>query len=175
MAAALAVCAWLIASYDGGTETKTVKIGPSAGTAATAPAPAGGAKTQLLTADALAARTRTIGHPVYWVGDASGMRYDLTKDGAATIVRYVPALSNAEALRVGTIPYANAFAATKELAARPGASSQPLPNGGLVYYREDRPATYVVFPNVDYVIELDSSQPSEARKLALAGRVAPIG
>jgi hypothetical protein len=175
MAAALAVCAWLIASHDGGSGLKTVKIGPSAG--ATTPAtPTGtGATPTTLSAAQLAARSRSVGHPVYWAGTISGMRYALTRDGTTTFVSYLPAASEDVALRVATIPYANAFAATKELAKKPGASSRILSNGSLVYYRSGRPATYVVFPDADYVVEVDAPSPARARQVALSGGIGPIG
>ena len=175
MAAAVAVSAWLIVSHDGGTGLKTVKIGPSAG-ATTPSTPTGtGATPTALSAAQLAARSRSVGHPVYWAGTIPGMRYTLTRDASTTFVSYLPAASEDVALRVATIPYSNAFAATKDLATKPGATSRLLPNGSLVYYRNGRPATYVVFPDADYVIEVDAPSPARARQVALSGRIRPIG
>jgi hypothetical protein len=174
MGAAASICVWLVATHGGGSGLKTVRIGPSSSANAAATTTKGSAPSLLGTA-ALAARSRALGHPVYWAGPDAGARYDLTRDVSGNaVVRYVAPASESETLRVATIPYANAYAATKELAAKPGSSSQSLPNGSLVYYREDRPSTYVVFPNVDDVIEVDAPSPAHARQVALAGRIRPI-
>jgi hypothetical protein len=172
MAAAAAICAWLIATYSGGSGLKTVKIGPSA--SATAPGQTTGVAPSLLTAAALAERSRSVGHPVYWAGPESRTRYDLTQQPGSTIVRYVAPASASETLRIATIPYANAYAATQQLAAAPGATVKRLPNGSLAYYREGRPAAYVVFPDANYVIEVNAPSTAEARRVALSGRVAAI-
>jgi hypothetical protein len=170
---AVGLCAWLIVSDRGGSALRTVTIGRSA--SATAPTATTGTPTALLTAAQLTARSDALGKPVYWAGDEPGVRFDLVSGSSgATTVRYVASTSGSETLRVSTIPFANAYAATEQLAARPGAFSQRLPNGSLVYNRPGHPSTYVVFPDVDAVIEVDAQSPAEARQVALSGRVGPI-
>ena len=161
-----------IVSHDGGAGLKTVKIGPSAG-ATTPSTPTGtGATPTALSAAQLAARSRSVGHPVYWAGTTPGMRYTLTRDASTTFVSYLPAASEDVALRVATIPFSNAFAATKQLAAKPGAVSQAPPERQpRLLPRTAGPSTYVVFPDTDYVIEVDAPSPARARQVALAGRI----
>jgi hypothetical protein len=174
MGIAAALCVWLIATHDGGTQTKTIKIGPSSSAATTSRTTP--TQPSSLSAAQLAAGIRAVGHPVYWAGADAGTGYDLTRETSGiTIVRYVLSTTGSESLRVATIPYRNAYAATKDLASKPGAVSRSLPNGSLVYYRTTRPSAYVVFPGVDYVIEVDAPSPAQARKVALSGRIAPIG
>jgi hypothetical protein len=172
MAAAAGICAWLIATYSSGSGTKTVKIGPSA---SATPGATTGAAPSLLTAGQLASRSRATGHPVYWAGSDKGAGYELTRDASGnSIVQYVVPATASRTLRIATIPFPNAYARTKPLAAKPGAFSQSLPNGSLVYNPGGRPSTYVVFPNVDYVIEVDAPSAAQARQVALAGRIAAI-
>ena len=90
----------------------------------------------------MGARARSLGQPVYWAGSEPATRYELTRDAAGNVVvRYAASTAGREGLTVATIPFRGAFAATEDLASKPGASSQRLPDGGLLDFRADRPST----------------------------------
>jgi hypothetical protein len=134
-----------------------------------------------LTAAGLKAVAGSLNQPVYWAGPQSGLRYGLTRNSKGDVfVRYLPPGTPAdvqkEFLTVGTYRFPGAYAATKALTTRLGAISKALPDGGLLYYRADHPASvYLVYPNMNYQIEVFSPDQGQARQFVLAGRVRRLG
>ena len=173
MAAAAGLSVWLIAAHGGGNTSSSVQIGPSAAARAT-PATTT-AKPKLLNGADLKARIRSLGQPVFWAGPEAGTGYDLSEDARGdVIVRYLPSVGAKPVLTVATVPFRGAYEATQQLAAKPGAVSKVLPDGSLLYYRVDRPSTYVAYRNIDYLVEIDASSARRARQIARAGRLQPI-
>lgn len=123
----------------------------------------------------------SLGQPVYWAGPQPGKRYGLTRNGKGDVfLRYLPSGVSADVqerlLTFGTYRFPGAYAATQRLTKQPGAVSRRLVDGGLVYYRTDHPVSvYLVYPKVNYQIEVFSPSPMQARHLVLSGRVHPIG
>jgi hypothetical protein len=134
-----------------------------------------------LTAAGLRAVVGSLDQPVYWAGPRPGLHYGLTRNSKGDVfVRYLsagtPADVQQELLTIGTYRFPRAYAATKALTTRLGAISKTLPDGGLLYYRADHPVSvYLVYPNVNYQIEVFSPDQGRARQLVIAGRVRALG
>ena len=127
--------------------------------------------------EAVAAETN---HPVYWAGAKSGM-YELTRtsDGR-TYVRYLPTGAKAgdpaaKYLTIGTYERKNAFTAIQRAAARRGAVSVKLDNGGLLVFNQSTPkSVYFGYPRTNYQVEVFDPNPQQARTLVLGGKITPI-
>ena len=128
----------------------------------------------------LAAVAAQTNHPIYWAGEKSGM-YELTRtsDGR-TYIRYLPTGAKvgdpaAKYLTVGTYQTKNAFTAIKRAAARRGAVSLKIDNGGLLVFNQSTPkSVYFSYPGATYQVEVFDSSPQQARTLALAGKITPV-
>ena len=123
---------------------------------------------------------RTADHPVYWAGKKSGA-YELTRTTDGRIyVRYLPSTAKVgdsapRYLTVGTYPQKNAFASIRRAAARPGAISLKIANGGLMVFNQTTPkSVYFGYPGTNYQVEVYDPSPQQARSLVLAGSVVPI-
>ena len=122
----------------------------------------------------------TTDHPVYWAGKKSGT-YELTRTTDGRIyVRYLPSTAQVgdsapRYLTVGTYPQKNAFASIRRAAARPGAISLKIANGGLMVFNQLTPkSVYFGYPKTNYQVEVYDPSPQQARSLVLAGSVVPI-
>jgi hypothetical protein len=172
MAAAAGLSAWLLVQHEDRSVVPAA-AGPPAATDTTAAdvLPQGPVSEAELTAAA-----GRLDQPLYWAGPRSGRRYQLGRDvnSGAVAVRYVLPQGDVE-LTVATIPLADAFAKTEELAGRPTAVSRRLPDGGIAFSPRERTVTaYVAHPGVAYVIEVDTPQAGLARRLAFSARIRPI-
>jgi hypothetical protein len=123
----------------------------------------------------------SVDHPVYWAGERPGKRYELTiTDQGNIFVRYLdpdtPVGSRSVAsLTIGTYPVADAFAATKSVAAKPGSKTGQTPDGGFVVTNSDNPnSVYIAYPGSDHQIEVYDPNPKTAFSLAESGAVVPI-
>jgi hypothetical protein len=155
--------AWFIAR-DNGTKASV----PPAGS------PASVSEAQL---KALAATTN---HPVYWAGAKSGA-YELTRTSDGRIyIRYLPSAVKvgdpaAKYLTVGTYPTKHAFTAIRRAAARKGAISVKIDNGGLLVFNQSAPkSVYFGYPGANYQVEVYDPSPQQARALALGGKITAI-
>jgi hypothetical protein len=122
----------------------------------------------------------TTDHPVYWAGKKRGA-YELTRTTDGRIyVRYLPLTAKVgdsapRYLTVGTYPQKNAFASIRQAAARRGAISLKIPNGGLMMFNQTTPkSVYFGYPGTNYQVEVYDPSPQQARSLVLAGSVVPI-
>jgi len=128
----------------------------------------------------LAAVATQTSHPVYWAGAKNGM-YELTRtsDGR-TYVRYLPAGARAgdpaaKYLTIGTYQRKNAFTAIQRAAARRGAVSVKIDNGGLLVFNQSTPkSVYFGYPRTNYQVEVFDPNPQQARTLVLGGKITPI-
>ena len=123
----------------------------------------------------------SVGHSVYWAGQQSGRKYELTVEHDRKVyVRYlaegVPVGSRkVRSLSIGTYPYIDAFGALQAVARQPGAITDQTPDGGLVVGNETNPNNvYIAYPRSDYQIEVYDPRAGMALKLARAGAISPI-
>jgi hypothetical protein len=126
----------------------------------------------------LASFARSHDGPVYWVGSIPGHRLELTTTDAGTFVRYQPASAsvgdNERAITIATYPLENAFATAVGRSKSPQMSSSRVAGGGLVVWSRARPTSvYVAFPGVPHLVEVYAPDASQARTLALSGRLRP--
>jgi hypothetical protein len=122
----------------------------------------------------------TTDHPVYWAGKKTGA-YELTRTSDGRIyIRYLPSAAKVgdrapDYLTVGTYPQKNAFASIRRAAARPGAISLKIANGGLMVFNQLAPkSVYFGYPGARYQVEVYDPSPQQARSLVLAGAIVPI-
>jgi hypothetical protein len=175
-----------------GTALQVEVYDPSARTArglvesgAVQPIAAGPASQQAARAVSLAELRRVpgeLGHPVYWAGERSGDRYELTRtEDGRVYVRYLPdgvqpGDRRAAFLTVATYPRANALAAVRAAARRAGAVRLAVPGGGVGVFSRGRPTNvYVAYPGVPFQVEVFDPSGDAARRLVESGRVMPIG
>lgn len=176
VALAAAFIIWLVVRNDGGSSTPTSTVATRSTKRATLPAVGPVAVTE----KGLRRLVTSLGQPVYWAGLEPGRRFGLTRTSKGEIfLRYLPPGARANErkrfLTIGTYPFRGAFAATQALARKPGAVSSRLDGGGLAYYRRDHPVSvYLVYPDLDYQIEVYSPAPARAYGLVVAGRIRPI-
>lgn len=133
-----------------------------------------------VTSGGLRRLSRTLGRPIYWVGPRAGTTYELRRAAGGNIfVRYVPAGAAAGSkgayLTVGTYPVTDAFRATQSFATQANVGSKPVAGGGLAVYRLAQATNvYVVFPGLDYQLEVFSADAAEALRLATNGDLRPV-
>lgn len=116
--------------------------------------------------------------PVYWVGSIPGRKLELTTTDGGTFVRYLPLSASVgdseQAITVATYPLENAFATAVSRSKSPQMSSSRAVGGGLVVWSRTRPTSvYVAFPGVPHLVEVYAPDASQARTLALSGRIRP--
>jgi hypothetical protein len=123
----------------------------------------------------------SVDHPVYWVGERPGQKYELTiTDNGNIFVRYLDqdtpiGSTNVASLTIGTYPVTNAYAALQEVAKKPGAKTGKTPDGGFVVTNDSNPqSVYVAYPGADTQIEVFDPDPKTAFSLATSGAVIPI-
>jgi hypothetical protein len=119
-------------------------------------------------------------HPVYWAGKKSGA-YELTRTADGRIyIRYLPSASKVgdrapNYLTIGTYPQKHAFASIRRAAARPGAFSLKIANGGLMVFNRTTPqSVYFGYPGSNYQVEVYDPSPQQARSLVVGGQITPI-
>jgi hypothetical protein len=177
MAAAAAFIAWLALKNDGDSPSR-----PAATTSASATeAPQAAFGPVAMTVEEFRSLVTTYGQPLFWAGAQTGRRLEVTRTNSGNVfVRYLP--SNAEIgdsrrfLTIGTYPVADAYATTRKLAAEAGAIARRLEGGGLAYYRRDNPVSvYVVYPGLEYQIEVYDPDAARARSLVETGQIRQVG
>lgn len=128
----------------------------------------------------LAAFADTQDAPVYWAGPVRSRTLELTSTDSGAFVRYLPAGAEAgtsrRALTVATYPMRDAYATAASRAKEAGMTSRPTRNEGLAVWSTARPTSvYVAFRGVPALIEVYAPAATEARTIALSGRVQPVG
>jgi hypothetical protein len=128
----------------------------------------------------LKALPRKVQHPVFWAGPRRGRTYELTQTSTGRIfIRYLPSGvqpgSTDPYLFVATFPLANAYAATKAVAARPDSVAIPVSGGGIAFYSSKTPTNvYLAFPNSDYQIEVFDPNAALAHAIVRANRITSL-
>lgn len=119
--------------------------------------------------------------PIYWVGEQSGAAYELTETGDGQLyVRYLTRGAKAgderpDFLTVGTYPQEEPLAMVEKAAARAGAQTEELADGGLAVANRPRPNSwYLAYPDGGELVEVFSPKADRARELVRRGRVVPV-
>jgi hypothetical protein len=151
--------------------------GDDNGTGASGRAPASAASQSQL--QALPGKT---GHDVFWAGAKTGYTYELTQTSKGNIyIRYLPsgvAVGDPKPnyLTVGTYPRAGAYGILKKVAKNPGSEVRQVGGGGIAVRSSTKPTSvFVAYPGEDLEIEVYDPSPSRALRLAVSGKVSPVG
>lgn len=117
--------------------------------------------------------------PVYWGGSIPGRKLELTTTDSGTFVRYLPLSTSVgasdRAITVATYPLRNAFATAVSRSKSPQMTSSETAGGGLVVWSRTRPTSvYLAFPGVPHLVEVYAPDATQARTLALSGRIRPV-
>jgi hypothetical protein len=123
----------------------------------------------------------SVDHPVYWVGERPGKKYELTiADNGNIFIRYLDedtqiGSREVTSLTIGTYPVANAYGALQEVSSKPDAKTGETPDGGFVVTSDGNPqSVYIAYPGADTQIEVFDPDPKTAFSLATSGAVVPI-
>jgi len=159
--AALAV-GWMLVGHDAGAKP-AAKNGPT-----------------IVSQAELARFAATRSQPVFWAGPKAGYSYELTVAPGRVWVRYLPkgvklGDPRPDFLVVGTYDQSNSYSDLVEADKRPGTITEPIADGGVLAYNEQRPTSvYFSYPRVGYQVEVYSPSPESARTLVTTGRAAPV-
>ena len=121
-----------------------------------------------------------LGVPIYWAGERSGVKYEMTKSGDdRVLVRYLPAGAQIGTrtpyLTIGTYRVKNAFAVTNRLARSGTSEAIPVGHGGVAFYSRTRPTNvYLAYPGSSSQIEVYDPSAAAAHQLVFSGQVAPV-
>jgi hypothetical protein len=122
------------------------------------------------------------GRPVYWVGARKGTRieYTQTEDGN-TFVRYLTGSADAGDQRnlyvvVATYAQPDAYARVQSVARQKHYAVERLANGAVAVTRPDSPRNvHVVFPGLQYQVEVYAPTSAQAQQIVRNGALAPVG
>jgi hypothetical protein len=118
-----------------------------------------------------------LGQPIYWAGERTGDRYELTRTRDGRLyVRYLPrgvaVGSRHPYLTVATYPAPNAYAATSGAAAAKGSVRLPVGPNAVAFYGKDHPTSvYEAFKGSGFQIEVYSPSARQARQLVVGGLI----
>jgi hypothetical protein len=134
-----------------------------------------------MTPAALARLARSLGHPIFWLGQKRGVTYEVTRTGNGTVyVRYLPTGvgvgSSKPYLTVATYPFPGAYAALRAPARGKAAVTARVAHGGLALLDNGYPeSVHVAYPGVDYQVEVYHPTPARAMQLVAAGQLRSLG
>lgn len=118
--------------------------------------------------------------PIYWAGPRNSTLYEITKKANGNVIlRYLPKGAKAgysgAVVSVGTYPFNGAYATAQQLLTKPGTIAVPVQEGALAFHdSRSKTNVYVVFPGMDYQIEVFSPEPGEAAKIVSAGQISRV-
>jgi hypothetical protein len=122
------------------------------------------------------------GHDVFWAGAQRGYTYELTQTSKGNIyIRYLPAGvepndPRPNFLTVGTYPRAGAYGVIKKVGRNPGSEVRQLAGGGIAVRSSTKPTSvFIAYPGKDFEVEVYDPSPSRALRLAVAGKISPLG
>ena len=137
---------------------------------------------KIVSADALRAFAESARQPVYWAGERSGERLELTKTRPGNVfVRYL--LGGAAAgdprpkfTTVGTYPVKDAYESIRERGRNAqGTIEEKGPEDARVVIFAKRPTSvYVAYPQSHHLIEVYAPSAPAARRLALSDEISAI-
>jgi hypothetical protein len=129
----------------------------------------------------LKAVSKSLGHPLYWIGPQKGVTYELNQSASGkVIIRYLPTGVKVGAKQaypaVATYPFPGAFDATKALKRDPNIQTIKIPGGGIAAINSTYPKSiHLAYPGSDYQVELFDPSAAKARQIVSSGRVSSIG
>jgi hypothetical protein len=128
----------------------------------------------------LKALATSLGHPLYWIGEEPGMKYEVRRaSGGSMYLRYLPRgvrIGVEEPhLTIGTYPMPNAFSVTERLSRKPSAVPIEIGSDGIAFYSESRPTNvYVAYQGVDVQIEVYDPSANRAHDLVASKLLLPV-
>jgi len=168
LAIVVAVVAWVATRDNGGGSSE--------------PAPAESAPSRIVTEAELKEAAASLGQPIFWAGPMADAELELRELPQGGVqVRYLPEGTEAgagspELLTVGSYPLPDPTAAIAAVAKKPGELVRHLSDGRTVVAAKQSP-TSVYFASSDNSVQVEVYDPSAQRamKLALSGKVQPVG
>jgi hypothetical protein len=164
--AAIALIIWLLAFKDNGSSSATVQPGGG---------PVG------VTQEQLVALSQRLNQPIYWAGNISGTRMELTETSSSyAYLRYLTSDapvgdSSPGFLTVGTYPQVNAYKNLSSYARNNRANTERIQNGGIAVVIPKSPTSvYFAYPRQDVQIEVYDPQPDKALEMVKSGQIVPV-
>ena len=118
--------------------------------------------------------------PIYWAGEQSGVRYELSRSGGAVTVRYLagdakPGAGQAKFTSVSTYEQQDALSIIEDLARKPGTKSYKIDRGGVAYFEQRAPFNvYAAWPGEDVQVEVYEPTRGRALELVRSGKIIPV-
>ncbi len=113
---------------------------------------------------------------VFWAGPREGTEIELSQPESSRVyVRYLTEGAAAgdprpQFLTLGTYQLEASVAALKKQGRQPGGNLSKTPDGGVVYFSDQRPqSVYVAYPDADWQVEIYDPVPERALKVATSG------
>ncbi len=134
---------------------------------------------RIVTASQLQAEAKSIGYPIYWLGEIDGKQLEFTDRADGRVyVRYIPDGAKAgtqdKYLTVGTYPMENAYGVVTAISKKDGAKSPPV-KGGIAAVAPAKPdSVFVAFKDQDLQIEVYDPNPSAALEAATSGNLQQV-
>jgi hypothetical protein len=121
-----------------------------------------------------------LGIRIYWVGERSGLTYELTKTADNRIfIRYlpggVPVGSDKQYLTIATYPVKNAFTVTGKLAGKSSSVRIGIGKKGVAFYNRESPTNVLLaHRGSNYQIEVYDPSPGQAQRIVVSHRVSAV-
>jgi hypothetical protein len=166
--AAAGFVAWAVVSSTGGSSPTTPAITTASGRI-------GPIK---VSENGLAALSKALRQPIYWMGPKPGYTYELTRTGKRNVyVRYLPpgvkvGDPRASFTIIATYPFPNSYRALKRVAK--GRELEILGGGIAVVHQGYPRSVHVAFPKVAYQVEVYDPSPARSLQIAVSGNIRPV-
>jgi len=164
--AVIALLVWLLAFKSDGSSSATVQPGGG---------PVG------VTQEELVALSQRLNQPIYWAGNVSGTRMELTETTSSyAYLRYLTSDApvgdaSPNFLTVGTYPQLDAFDNLNQYAKHNQANTDQIQNGGIAVTIPHSPTSvYFAFPHQDVQVEVYDPRPGQALDMVKSGQVVPV-
>ena len=138
------------------------------------------AKPRAVTFAQLKRVSRSVGHPIYWVGPRRGYTYELTRQSNGTVyIRYLPPRAKVGSpqpyLSVATYAYPGAFDATRALGTQRNETTFKLAGGGVAVVNKSYPQSiHLAYPKANEQVEVYDPSAGIVRFLVSSGQVRAV-
>jgi len=136
---------------------------------------------ETVSVEELRALPASAGHPVYWAGEQTGTKLELSQTGDGSIyIRYLPRDAEAgdprpDFLTVGTYPEGDAVEVVRGSAKHVDAAVERVRGGGVAYADPENPGTvFLAYPSSQFAIEVYDPSPRRALELVESGTIQPV-
>jgi hypothetical protein len=122
-----------------------------------------------------------LGHSIYWAGERSRQRLELTEEGEGSVyLRYLPPGVGAgdprqRFLTVGTYPVVDAVRALARTAAKEGGALTNVAGDTVLVNPTSPGSVYLAKPGSDLQIEVYDPAPGRSLRLIRSGVIRPVG